>query len=230
MKQKRFIIISIIFILILLSNIVKVYGINFELSITGENKIGVNQQIQFHASYDMINDMPEPGQSAGGIVGSEDYTNKVKWKSSNKKVAVIDKNGIVTGISIGKTTISAELNGEKVATLEIEVVKDVQNEQKTPVVRNNEILEEPNNSNTTTEIVTTKNTEIDNDFENEPEVYLEMQEISDMEEKTDGTDWNIAYSKPHYYSNHYVIIIIIIIIVVLLSILYMKNKKNNNEK
>ena len=142
MKQKRFIIISIIFILILLSNIVKVYGINFELSITGENKIGVNQQIQFHASYDMINDMPEPGQSAGGIVGSEDYTNKVKWKSSNKKVAVVDNNGIVTGISTGKTTISAELNGEKAATLEIEVVKDIQTDPNTPIVRNNEISEE----------------------------------------------------------------------------------------
>ena len=229
MEQRRFIIIVIIFILVLvlLANIVKVYGINFELSIIGENKIGINQQIQFHASYDMINDMPEPGKSAGGIVGSEDYTNKVKWKSSNKKVAVVDNNGIVIGISTGKATISAELNGEKAATLEIEVVKDIQTEPNTPIVRNNEISEEPNNSNTTTEIVTTNNTEIDNDFENESEVFIEPQVITNME---DETDMNNLYSEPYFYINPYTIIIIVLLGIIATLAIILYSKRNNNEK
>ena len=49
-----------------------------------------------------------------------DTTDKVTWTSSNTEVATINENGVVTALSVGTTTITAEVNGFK-ATCELTV-------------------------------------------------------------------------------------------------------------
>ncbi|HUJ22627.1 MAG TPA: DUF1549 domain-containing protein, partial [Bryobacteraceae bacterium] len=42
----------------------------------------------------------------------EDWTSKVRWRSSNPKVAIVDANGEVRPISDGEATITADMNGK----------------------------------------------------------------------------------------------------------------------
>lgn len=208
MKQKKFLIL-IIFLLLLLFGFTKVYGINFELSMIGQDKIGVNQKVQFYANYDMVNDMPEPGQQMGEILGSTDYTNNVIWRSSNNKVAVVDKNGMVTGISTGTAIISAELGSERPAKMEIEVVKD------TVSVKNYEIPLAPNNTNTETGISDETNSEDKTYLVNEQEKDLKDQVIPAMQEQSDVTSEIFTnYSKPDFNINHYLKIITALLVII----------------
>ncbi len=209
--MKKIIIISIAIVtFLLITGISNVYGVNFELRIMGTDKIGVGEQLQFNAFYDMLNDMPEPGQKSEGIIGGADYTNKVTWKSSNKKVAKVNSNGIVTGVSEGKAIISVEYNGEEPAKMEVEVVKEKQGEEPTyeiPLYPNTvitptyEIPEEPynteseihNESSENNEFLSTYSPELDetnkendliceieSDFNTTPEVALETQELPEV--------------------------------------------------
>ena len=59
-----------------------------------------------------------------------DATNKkITWKSSNEKIAKVDKNGKITGIGSGETTITATVDGKK-ATCKVTVTY-------TPITENN---------------------------------------------------------------------------------------------
>lgn len=51
------------------------------------------------------------------------FLQKVQWKSSNKKVAIVDKNGKVTGKKPGKCTISAKVKGGKKVKCKVTVKK-----------------------------------------------------------------------------------------------------------
>ena len=53
---------------------------------------------------------------------AEEVAPDVTWNSSNKSVASVDDNGLVTSIKVGKTTITAEC-GDFKATCDIEVIK-----------------------------------------------------------------------------------------------------------
>jgi uncharacterized protein YjdB len=56
----------------------------------------------------------------------EDVTNKVKWKSSNPNIATINEsNGIVSGLKIGITEISASLDVVSSANISLEVIPSV---------------------------------------------------------------------------------------------------------
>lgn len=58
------------------------------------------------------------------IVPSNATNQKVTWKSSNTKVATVDKNGVVTGVGSGKCTITVtSVNKGRTATCEITVKK-----------------------------------------------------------------------------------------------------------
>ena len=48
-------------------------------------------------------------------------TDKVTWNSSNKKVATVDKNGVVAGVKKGKATITAKTSSGKKATCKVTV-------------------------------------------------------------------------------------------------------------
>lgn len=51
-------------------------------------------------------------------------TTTMKWKSSNSKVAKVDKNGNITALKPGTTNITASINGAK-AVCKVTVVKDI---------------------------------------------------------------------------------------------------------
>ena len=60
-------------------------------------------------------------------INPTDATNKnVTWTSSNTKVATVDNNGKVTGVSVGESTITVKTNNNKTATCKVTVVKNPQ--------------------------------------------------------------------------------------------------------
>ena len=126
MKNKMFFLVLIIFIGLLI-NCMRVYAISFNLDISGDKAVEVDETIQLKAEYWVGNDIYIPDEPNGGIgeVSREDVTNKSSWTSSNNNIAVVDSNGKVTGISEGTVTITAKYNIEnedfRDATYEITV-------------------------------------------------------------------------------------------------------------
>ena len=55
----------------------------------------------------------------------KDTKQKITWKSSDKKVAVVSSKGVVKGVKNGKATITAMLGGKKFATCQVVVNKPV---------------------------------------------------------------------------------------------------------
>ena len=69
----------------------------------------------------------KPTLQLSAVVGPEDATDKtVTWKSSNKKVATVDQNGLVTALKAGKATITCTAaDGSKVkATCKLTVTDE----------------------------------------------------------------------------------------------------------
>ncbi len=61
------------------------------------------------------------------VAPSSAYNKKVKWSSSDKKVATVDKNGLVTAVGSGKAVITVKTeDGGKKATCTVTVKKKVQ--------------------------------------------------------------------------------------------------------
>ena len=58
------------------------------------------------------------------VLSPETAQSSIKWKSSNKKVAVVNSKGEVTGIMPGKTTITATTRNKKKCKIKIKVVDD----------------------------------------------------------------------------------------------------------
>ena len=65
---------------------------------------------------------------------SSNYTGEIKWISSNPSVATVNEKGIVTGLKIGHTTITASIDNNQIATTCIVEVLDANNENLTIAV------------------------------------------------------------------------------------------------
>ena len=119
--KKKIIILGLILICVLI-NSVNVYSISFNLDIAGDKTVEVNKTIQLKAEYWVGNEM-EPNV---GEVSREEVTNQSTWTSSNNDIAVVDSNGKVTGVSVGKATITAQYDigsgNYRNATYEITVI------------------------------------------------------------------------------------------------------------
>jgi uncharacterized protein YjdB len=72
------------------------------LSITGAPPV-VGATAQFAASVVLA--------SAAAV---QDITTLVTWQSANNAIATVSKNGLVTGVSAGSTTLTATYNGSSV--------------------------------------------------------------------------------------------------------------------
>lgn len=97
-------------------------SINFDL--LGENEVKVGETITLSAEAWTGNDIYIPGEPNGGIgeVTRNRVNSESKWESSNEAVATVDENGVVTGISEGTVTISAEyLNYGRLDTATIDI-------------------------------------------------------------------------------------------------------------
>ena len=68
------------------------------------------------------------------------------WSSSNDKVASVDSNGIIKGISIGRVNVFAMLSSGEYAYVEVVVCKD-KKETKKADIKNNRVPEKNNNYN-----------------------------------------------------------------------------------
>lgn len=112
-KKVLFIIILFLFILTFCSTVVK--AINFEIKVTGRHIVKVNRSVNLNAVFEVYNDLYMPGEPNGGMGKKENrnVTNEVVWTSSNPRIASVDSNGQVTGISSGIVTITANYYGEE---------------------------------------------------------------------------------------------------------------------
>lgn len=105
------------------------------VSITGNNKVTVGSTIKLTAT-----------------VKPNDATNKnVTWKSSNTKVATVDKNGNVRGVNAGTVTITATSDNGKESskTITVEAKKEEPKEE-TPTTPSNPTPSNPTPSTPTT--------------------------------------------------------------------------------
>ncbi len=86
------------------------------ISISGKNQVIVGNTIKLTVS-----------------ITPDDATNKnITWKSSNTKIATIDKNGVVKGIAPGTVTITATSDNGKSNTKKITIVAATNNQNSTP--------------------------------------------------------------------------------------------------
>jgi len=58
------------------------------------------------------------------LQGTMNPTDTLKWKSKDKTIAKVTKNGVVTGIKEGTTTITVETSSGKMATCQINIIKN----------------------------------------------------------------------------------------------------------
>ena len=84
---------------------VTVYDNNFALTISGNNCVIVNEEIQLIANFDICVD------------------EKVEWSVSDSQLASISEDGVLKGLKEGKVTVYASLLG-KVASFEVDVILD----------------------------------------------------------------------------------------------------------
>lgn len=65
----------------------------------------------------------EPGEKVNFVLSIKDgfLDENAKWTSSNKKVATVDKNGVVTGLKRGTTTITCTMEGGATASAVVNV-------------------------------------------------------------------------------------------------------------
>jgi hypothetical protein len=83
---------------------------------------------------------------------------KAKWKSSNTKVATVNKNGVVTGVKSGKVTVTAKANG-KTAKCRITVKNYLTDSQAAQLIASGVLTEDSvkqiikDNSLTTEEVI-----------------------------------------------------------------------------
>lgn len=112
-KKVLFIIILFLFILTICSTVVK--AINFEITVTGRHIVKVNRSVNLKAVFKVYNDIYIPGKPNGEMGKKENcnVTNEVVWTSSNPRIARVDSNGKVTGVSSGIVTITANYYGEE---------------------------------------------------------------------------------------------------------------------
>ena len=89
---------------------VKVYdpkkATSITLEETGTVKLKMGETLQLHASMKPVT-----------------ATSKISWKSSNKKVAKVDKNGLVTPVKPGTVTITVKTSNGKKDTVKVKVIK-----------------------------------------------------------------------------------------------------------
>lgn len=79
------------------------------LKINGSHSVGVKDKIQLEANYSPVNTTHR----------------KVRWSSSNDKILKVDSNGLVTGVSAGKASITlTSEDGKYSDTYEIEVTNN----------------------------------------------------------------------------------------------------------
>ena len=110
-------------------------SINFDL--LGETEVKVGETITLSAEAWTGNDIYIPGEPDGGIgeVTRNRVNSECQWESSNEAVATVDANGVVTGVSEGTVTISAQyMNYGRLdtATLEITVMPSDNSEPEQP--------------------------------------------------------------------------------------------------
>lgn len=110
MKNKKKYLFIILLLTMFLFNLSAVHAINFEMEIKGRHFMGTDKSIQLYAKSKVYNDEAIQGLPNGGLgkVDEEDVTTKTVWISSNPSVAIVDSNGVVTGISTGIVTITAD--------------------------------------------------------------------------------------------------------------------------
>lgn len=118
-NKKKYLFIIILLLTMFLFNLSVVHAINFEMEIKGRHFIGTDRSIQLHAKSIVYNDVAIPGMPNGGTgkVDEEDVTTKAVWTSSNPSVATVNSNGVVTGISTGIVTITAEYSDTDTHTI-----------------------------------------------------------------------------------------------------------------
>lgn len=135
MKSKKIICLLLAFLMVILTLNINSYAVTLpELSITSNhyssgdkmtleevNNVEVDKTLQLYAIIGYGNDVydPEYPDSMGWYVQQADLTG-VTWTSSNNGIATVDNTGKVTGVAEGKTTITANYNGES-STYEVNV-------------------------------------------------------------------------------------------------------------
>ncbi len=85
----------------------------------------INVDISYYTKYWLH---PEQWMQLEAIAtdnGAEVYAD-IEWKSTDEKVATVDPEGVVTGVADGKCDICAVVDGESLASIEINVVTEPQ--------------------------------------------------------------------------------------------------------
>lgn len=98
------------------------------LDISGNKQVYVNQMISLKATFNMSNDLYKNNQNNDNTVSNntEDVTNKAVWTSSDKSIATVNEQGLVTGIKPGNVTINVSYNDVE-SSYDVEVIDSYSN-------------------------------------------------------------------------------------------------------